>query len=456
MNKWNLFRTAIDWLGFGKFDDGSLTRKTGHDAAGAKAHGHTHGTIDPSISTTEQGLWAIKWSFVILLVTTLLQLGVVVLTGSVALLADTIHNAGDAVTAVPLGIAFMLARLKPSARFTYGYGRAEDLAGVIVVLLILTSAVVAGYVAIDRLIKPKPIDHLVWVVAAGVIGFIGNEAVAVFRIRVGRKINSAALIADGYHARTDGFTSLAVVLGALGVWLGFPLADPIIGLIITVAIFGIVWQSAKAVFTRMLDGVDPAITAEIRHAAEHIPGIRQVLDVRARWLGHRLNTELDVAIDGSITVSEAETIAARFEHELFEHVPALASARIRVRPYDAASTESLVDHSAVSGHHHAPAPVVLRGTLVEGVVEIIDTPQGERLQFTSALPVPGLKAVASIQRGNDDNERLELTEVAGDPTRFLSSLAPREPHEFDAFLRMDLGGRMEVLPFSVVEPEGHG
>jgi len=168
----------------------------------------------------------------------------------------TIHNIADAGTAIPLWVAFVLARRKPTQTFTYGYGRVEDFAGIVIVLIILFSALVAGYQAIDRLIHPHPVMHLGWLAAAGVIGFLGNEAVAVFRIRVGRQINSAALIADGYHARTDGLTSLAVVLGAFGVWMGFALADPIIGLIITAVILGIVWQSAGAVLTRMLDGVE--------------------------------------------------------------------------------------------------------------------------------------------------------------------------------------------------------
>ena len=417
-------------------------------------HGHTHGTVDPTLATTTRGIWAIKWSFAILAVTAVFQLAVVVVTGSVALLADTIHNVGDAVTAIPLWIAFMLARRKPSARFTHGLGRAEDLAGVAIVLIILVSAIVAAYEAIDRLLHPQPIALLGWIALAGFIGFVGNEAVAVFRIRVGKQINSAALIADGYHARTDGLTSLAVVIGALGVWLGFPVADPIVGLLITIAIFGIVWQSAKAVFTRMLDGVEPEITAEIRHAAGHIPGIRQVLDVRARWLGHRLNTELDVALDGSITLTEADAIAIQFEHELFEHVPALSSARIRVRPYDARSDAPLGDHSgpAHAGHHHAPAPVAIKGSLAGAVVEIIDTRQGERLRVTLSRAIPGLKAVAIIQRAKDQVETLELVARPGAPTEFLSSAAPEEPHEFDARLRLQLGDRTEDLPFRVVEP----
>lgn len=326
-----MFRSMLVWLGFAQ---PAADHGHGHHHGGGRGHGHTHGTIDPTIATTTRGIWAIKWSFVILAITAVLQLVVVLASGSVALLADTIHNVGDAATAVPLWVAFTLARRKPSLRFTYGYGRVEDLAGVVIVLIILSSAIIAGYEAIDRLIRPQAIDWLGWVAVAGLVGFIGNEAVAVFRIRVGRQINSAALIADGYHARTDGFTSLAVVAGATGVWLGFPLADPIVGLLITLAIFGIVWQSAKAVFTRLLDGVDPSLTAEIRHAAEHVPAIRQVLGVRARWLGHQLHADLDVAIDGAATLREAAAATARLEHELSEHVPAVSAARIRVRPHD--------------------------------------------------------------------------------------------------------------------------
>jgi cation diffusion facilitator family transporter len=271
-----MFRTALVWFGFSHPEGKSHVHLHGRDHRHGGKHGHSHGVIDPTIATTERGIWAIKWSFVILAITAALQLAVVFASGSVALLADTIHNIGDSVTAIPLWIAFQLVRRKPSARFTYGLGRVEDLAGITIVAIILFSALVALYEAVDRLIHPQEIS-LLWAVAiAGVIGFIGNEAVAVFRLRVGRQIESAALIADGYHARTDGLTSLAVVLGAAGVWLGYPLADPVVGLIITLAIFGIVWQSAKAVFTRLLDGVEPDVVAEIRHAARHVAVVREV------------------------------------------------------------------------------------------------------------------------------------------------------------------------------------
>src|SRR5215217_7447884 len=246
-----------------------------HQHGHGEGHSHTHGAVDPSIATSERGIWAVKWSFIGLFATALLQLAVVVLSGSVALLSDTIHNFGDAATTIPLWIAFALTRLGASRRFTFGYGRVEDLAGVLVVLIILFSAVVAGYQAVERLINPRPIELLGAVAAASLLGFIGNETVAVFRIRVGRQIGSAALIADGYHARTDGWTSLAVLLGATGVWLGYPMADPIVGLLIAAAILVIVWQSGKMVFTRLLDGVDPEIIEEIRHSASHVEGVEE-------------------------------------------------------------------------------------------------------------------------------------------------------------------------------------
>ena len=250
-------------------------------------------------------------------------------------------------------------RRKPTARFTYGLGRVEDLAGIAIVAIILFSAVVALYQALDRLVHPQEISYLSAVAVAGLIGFLGNETVAMFRIRVGREIDSAALIADGYHARTDGLTSLAVVLGAAGVWLGYPFADPIIGLLITLAILGIVWQSSKAVFTRMLDGVEPGVIAEIRHAVGHVAGVKSILGIRARWLGHRLVAELDVAVAGDLTVHEADAVSTEIETTLADHIPALASALVRVRAADGASSaHPVVGHR---GPHHVSDPFKTTG-----------------------------------------------------------------------------------------------
>ncbi len=317
--------SLLRWFGFGE----SAADHHGHHHhhnGDAHAHGHTHGVVDPSIATTAEGIRAVKISFLILAVTALLQLIVVYVSGSVALLADTIHNIGDATTALPLWLAFSLARRKPTRTFNYGLGRVEDLAGIVIVLIILASAVVAFYEAVDRLFHPHAVSNLGWLAAAGVIGFLGNELVAIFRISVGRRINSAALIADGYHARTDGLTSLAVVLGALGVWLGFPLADPIIGLVITVAILGIVWQSASAVMRRMLDGIEPHVIDEIEHAAEHVDGIERIAEVRARWIGHRLHVEAVVMVAADATVEAGDRIKAALRQELAEHLPAIAGA----------------------------------------------------------------------------------------------------------------------------------
>src|SRR5438445_5151813 len=242
-------------------------------------HAHTHGAIDPSILSTERGIWAIKWSFVGLFATAIFQVAVVLLSGSVALLADTIHNFGDAVTAIPLWVAFTLGRRKPSKRFTYGLGRVEDLAGVTIVLIILLNALVADYLSIDRFLHPQAVKYLWAVIIASVIGFLSNEAVAIFRIKVGKEIGIAPLIAAGYHARVDGLTSLAVLFGAVGVWLGYPLADTIVGLVITVAILRLVWESGRAVFTRLLDGIDPEVLDEIKQAVRPIQGVHDVTEM---------------------------------------------------------------------------------------------------------------------------------------------------------------------------------
>jgi cation diffusion facilitator family transporter len=324
-----------------------------HDDHNRTGHGHSHGIVDASIATTNEGLWALKWSFVVLMATALLQVAVVVISGSVGLLADTIHNFGDAATAIPLGIAFLFARKRPNKQFTFGYGRVEDLAGVTIVFVILFSAIVAGYESIDRFLHPKEISHLWAVAVASGIGFLGNEAVAIFRIRVGRRIGSAALIADGQHARIDGWTSLAVLAGVLGVWLGYPLADPIVGLVITVAIFGIVIQSGKQIFSRMLDGVDPHVIDEIRHAAAHVPAVKAVTDTRARWLGHRLHAEVNITLPSDISVRDAHAIAEEVRHQLLHHLRFLSLVVIHVDPEEKSGEQ----YHRIEQHSHDGLPV---------------------------------------------------------------------------------------------------
>lgn len=296
---------------------------------------HSHDaadSIDGALESSAAGIRAVKLSLVALLATAGAQMAIVAISGSVALLADTIHNVADALTAIPLWVAFALGTRPATRRYTYGFGRAEDVAGLFVVAMIALSALVAGVESIRRLANPVPISHVGWVAAAGLVGFIGNELVALYRIRVGRRIGSAALVADGLHARTDGFTSLAVLLGAGGVALGFPLADPIIGLVITVAILAVLRTAARDVFRRLMDGVDPALldSAEAALAAE--PGVTGVRSVKMRWIGHRLHAEAELDIEPTVTLVDAHRIAHEAEHTLTHAVPKLSTALVHAYP----------------------------------------------------------------------------------------------------------------------------
>ncbi|WP_404291704.1 cation diffusion facilitator family transporter [Glutamicibacter arilaitensis] len=286
---------------------------------------HTHDaadSIDDAMEANREGIRALKISMVILLATTLLQVIVVVISGSVALLADTIHNFSDALTAVPLWIAFILGRKVASKRYTYGYGRAEDLAGLFIVLVIALSAVLAAWHSIERLVNPQPLQNLWWVLAAGLIGFAGNELVAVYRIRVGQKIGSAALVADGVHARTDGFTSLAVVFGAVGVMLGFPLADPVIGLLISAAIIVLLAGTVKSIGRRLMDGIEPELVSRARTALEGAPGVLEVSRLQLRWVGHRLQGSSTIVV-ADAALSQIEGIIAEAEQRLAAALPKL-------------------------------------------------------------------------------------------------------------------------------------
>ncbi len=296
---------------------------------------HSHAAedkIDTALEQSELGIWALKVSLVGLGATALFQIVIFLFSGSVGLLADTIHNVGDALTAVPLWVAFVLGRRGATRRYTYGFGRAEDVAGILIVLTILLSALIAGYESYRKLIDPQPISHVGWVIAAALVGFAGNELVAIYRIRVGTQIGSAALIADGQHARVDGFTSLAVLIGALGSLAGYPLVDPIIGLLITVTILVIVKDTAVTMWHRLMDAVDPAIVDRITHAAGHVPGVEVVGPVRARWVGHTLHADMHISVDADLPTHASHGIANAVRHALFQAQPRLAVAEVYIRP----------------------------------------------------------------------------------------------------------------------------
>lgn len=307
-----------------------LLRPHSHDSADS---------VDAALTSSAQGIRAVKISLVALFATSLAQAMVVLFSGSVALLADTIHNFSDALTALPLWLAFVVGRRPPTRRYTYGFGRAEDLAGLFVVVMIALSAILAGSVAIRRLMDPAPVQHLGWVAAAGLVGFVGNELVALYRIRVGRRIGSAALVADGLHARTDGLTSLAVVGGAGGVALGWPLADPIVGLLITVAILAVLRTAARDIYRRLMDAVDPALVQTAERALQMIPGVVGVRRVRMRWIGHQIHADADLDIDEHTTLAQAHDLAHVAEHQLVQAIPKLTAAVVHAYPRSVPSRE---------------------------------------------------------------------------------------------------------------------
>jgi len=299
------------------------------------------------MEASAEGMRALWMSLAVLAGTAVLQAAVVAVSGSVALLGDTLHNAADALTAVPLAIAFVVGRRPPTRRYTYGYGRAEDLAGVVIVVVIAASSALAGYAAVTRLSHPHPVSNLMAVAIAAVIGFAGNELVARYRIRVGRKIGSAALVADGLHARTDGFTSLAVLLGVGGAAAGWDWADPVVGLVITVAILAVLRQAAREIYRRLMDAVDPALVDAVEDSLRATPGVLGVGQVRLRWIGHQLRAECEVVVDARASAIAAHQVAVAAEHGLLHTLPRLAAALVHADPQAQGDADY---HAALASH----------------------------------------------------------------------------------------------------------
>ena len=303
--------------------------------------------VDAAMEASAEGMRALWISVGVLGATAVIQAIVAALSGSVALLGDTLHNAADALTAVPLGIAFVVGRRPPTRRYTYGFGRAEDLAGIVIVALILASSALAAFEAVSRLMHPQQVSHLIAVAVAALAGFTGNEVVARYRIRVGRKIGSAALVADGLHARTDGFTSLAVLIGAGGVALGWNWADPVIGLVITAAILAVLYQAAREVYRRLMDAVDPALVDQAEQTLSATPGVLGVGLVRLRWVGHQLWAECEIIVSGDITAVQAHEVTVNAEHNLLHALPRLSAALVHADPETRQGTDP---HAVLAAH----------------------------------------------------------------------------------------------------------
>lgn len=320
----------------------------------ASVVGHSHDpgdSIDDALTSDARGIRALKISLVILGITAVAQFAVVLVSGSVALLADTIHNFSDALTAIPLWIAFAIGGRAATRRYTFGYRRAEDLAGLFVLLMIAGSAILAAFESVSRLINPQPITNIPIVIMAGIIGFAGNEGVALLRIRVGRTIGSAALVADGYHARTDGLTSLAVVAGTLGVAAGYPLADPIVGLLITGVILVVLKQATAQMLGRLMDAVEPEVVEQVENVAQSVPDVQSVDRLRVRWLGHALEASMAITVDCDMTVSEGHRVSEEVRHRLVHEVRRLDTAVIHVNPCGHGGE----DAHALTRHHDPTA-----------------------------------------------------------------------------------------------------
>lgn len=316
-------------------------------------HPHDHGQLLlDAESMTQRGKRVAVRSFIGLLLTAVFQLFIVGLSGSVALLSDTIHNFADASTAIPLWIAFHLSSRPPSRRFTYGLGRLEDIVGLVIVITILSSAAIVAFEAIHRMMHPQAVTRAGLIAIAALIGFAGNELVAWYRIKAGKEIGSAALVADGYHARIDGLTSLTVLVSAAGIWFGYPMLDPLVSLAICILILKIGYSSTHSVILRLMDGVDPAVVDKIRRAAHKVPGVLEVTDVPIRWLGHRMVSEANIAVDSKMTVDQAHEIANSVRHELLHQLKFLSDVTLHVDPIESSGET----HHQIDEHSHDDMP----------------------------------------------------------------------------------------------------
>lgn len=314
-------------------------------------HPHSHQAEGAPFIENEEGIRVVWLALAALGITSILQVIIVLASGSVALFADTAHNIVDGLNSIPLLMAFYLAHRSATRRYTYGYARAEDVAGIFIVLSIAVSAGVIFWESLQKLLHPAPLDNLGWVAAAAVIGFLGNEAVAQLQIRTGRKIGSAALVADGLHARTDGFTSLAVLIAVGGSWIGLPIIDPLIGLLIGITILFITRDAAIRIWQRLMDAIEPEIMEQTEAVIRQQPEVKALRHLRMRWLGHTLYAEVQIAVDPSLTTDETFHITEHLRHDLFHEVNHLAEVVVNIEPW----SENPGDYVRVTAHpNHEP------------------------------------------------------------------------------------------------------
>lgn len=325
-----------------------------HDEHG---HGHEHGKVDADLYGNQAGMRAVQLSTAGMLLVSAIQFAIALIGGSAGLFADALHNFGDVFTTVALWIAFVISSRAANQRYTYGYYRAEDLAGIFIVLVIIASAVAGAVESIQKLTSGNVPTHIYLSMAAALVGVVGNELLAQYKISVGKRINSVALVADGQHSRIDGLTSLAAFAGLIGVMLGFPIADPIAGILITLVIIIVVFTTSRSVLQRLLDAVDPHVVPSIITTALAVPGVEAATDVRARWVGHTLHVVMNIEVNAELTLSKAHAIAEEVRHRLFHKIKGISEVVIHTDPSSASG-----DHHQEMAHHiqAAQRPVVQR------------------------------------------------------------------------------------------------
>ncbi len=296
-------------------------------------HDHSHHDLaaDRAFLDNRLAVRTVWIALVALGLTTALQIVIFIASGSVALLADTVHNLGDALNSIPLLFAFYIARRAANKRYTYGYGRLEDIAGVFIVISIGFSAAYIIYESVQRLLNPLPLANLEWIALASLVGFVGNELVALMQIRVGRRIGSDAMIADGQHALIDGLTSLAVLIAVVGTLIGAPILDPIVGVVIGIAIVGITWNAIKAVWYRMMDAVDPHLVEHVEAHALGLDGVLAIETLRLRWVGHRMYGVIKIAVAADTTLAESQLLVAAVQREARQVIPQLEELTVELR-----------------------------------------------------------------------------------------------------------------------------
>jgi len=320
-------------------------------------HGHEHSKVDADLYGNQAGLRAVQLSTAGMLLVSAIQFAIALIGGSAGLFADALHNFGDVFTTVALWIAFVISSRAANQRYTYGYYRAEDLAGIFIVLVIIASAVAGAVESIQKLTSGNVPTHIYLSMAAALVGVVGNELLAQYKISVGKRINSVALVADGQHSRIDGLTSLAAFAGLIGVMLGFPIADPIAGILITLVIIIVVFTTSRSVLQRLLDAVDPHVVPSIITTALAVPGVEAATDVRARWVGHTLHVVMNIEVNAELTLSKAHAIAEEVRHRLFHKIKGISEVVIHTDPSSASG-----DHHQEMAHHiqAAQRPVVQR------------------------------------------------------------------------------------------------